>query len=391
MKLMCIYIYIFNYIYIIYIYILTSTDVTTGLLGSAQKYSIHILFRCKINGLTTASLDKAKLQACLQNTTGNVKIRKPKTLKQWTTGPIDLEELWFRDSPNMTSWFQINYIEPLDISLFKHLSGYSSCVRIIAPNDFSASRSHQESSNFTLSIPAIRCLWWPVKSWCQIQQNRQDGLWLLLQNFDCYLLWYCIFLSIDFQSLLLLQSLLVKSFTFIVNEYHRCLIRLCSWCALSNMVCDEGPSDKNILTHHKTLQILQRNHVWNLQEYIAKLVYRINKPSRNTPSLGSNPPDRSDIATCTRVPRRCWPVFSTWPLFHWLSCWPPNLGPDKWGIWEAQTWGPAVDNVDHIVNFKVKHFKPVQLQNCLAWKARSRRGIFSTIFLGGAQEGSLRV
>ena len=58
---------------------------------------------------------------------------------------------------------------------------------------------------------------------------------------------------------------------------------------------------------------------------------------------------------------------------------------------EAQTWGPAVDNVDHIVNFKVKHFKLVQLQIVLLEKRTAGEVSSQPFFLGGAQEGSLRV
>ena len=185
--------------YTVYIYILTSTDVTTGLLGSAQKYSMHIMFRCKINGLTTASLDKAKLQACLQNTMEMSKLgsRNTKTMDHWTN------RLWgalIRDSPNMTSWFQVNYIKPLDISLFKHLSGYSSCLRIIARRDPpKIEQLHPEHPRDTL--PLVTCEELPVSicrrcghlsnllPWifkCRFKKNRQDlhlivtsELWLL--------------------------------------------------------------------------------------------------------------------------------------------------------------------------------------------------------------------
>ena len=276
MKLMCVYIYIFKYIYYIYILYIYwhQLMLLLGYLGQLKNTQCTSCSGARLM-VWRLHLDKAKLQACLQNIMEMSKLGSlnTKTMDHWTN------RLWgalIRDSPNMTSWFQINYIEPLDISLFKRFSGYSSCVRIIAPNDFSASRSHQESSNFTLSIPAIRCLWLPVKS-CQCQfAGHVDIYRICCQRFlsadsqiyfDCYYITLivtccenCILLSRDVQSLLLLQSLLVKSLTFIVNEYHRCLIRLCSWCALSNICSDEGLSDKNMLTHHKTLQILQGNH-----------------------------------------------------------------------------------------------------------------------------------
>ena len=217
-------------------------------------------------------------------------------------------------------------------------------------------------------------------------------------------LWHCILLLLRFSKSIIVAILVGKAINVHRQYlYHHCLMRLCSWCALANHLQLEMKAHLT-KTYWRIirpsegimLEISQKGHIANLsvsyQQTIQKhMGYLISstkslqkKHLQNCDPMGSDPmwfhpslrskkrtPDRSDLATYTRVPRRCWPVFSTSPWFHWSSV---MLNPQIWDKINGE-FGTGSTNmgtcswfVDHIINFEVKHFKPVQLQIVLVEK-----------------------